>query len=109
MNTAVSRMVEIELENTVIKQVTVTDESLIVDLRDGRTISAPIVWYPRLAYATPTELQNYRVLGNAIHWPDLDEDISVRGMLLGRKSGESAQSLQRWLEQRQATQLSGAA
>lgn len=102
MNTVVSQMVEMELENTAIKTVVVTDDSLDVDLMDGRTISTPIVWYPRLLNATPAEIQNFHVFGNAIHWPDLDEDVSVRSMLLGRKSGESSRSLQRWLDQREA-------
>lgn len=100
MNTALAQLVERELELVEIQSVQVTEDGLAVDLRDGRTIITPLLWYPRLAYATPAERQHYEIRRNAIHWPDLDEDISVRGMLLGRKSGESAASLQKWLEQR---------
>ncbi len=85
-----------------IAQVTVTDETLTVDLEDGRSITVPIGWYPRLSHATPAERANFVVsgAGYGIHWPDLDEDIGVEGMLLGKKSGESAASLARWLEGR---------
>lgn len=83
-----------------IAQVTVTDETLTVDLEDGRSITVPIGWYPRLSHATPAERANFVVsgAGYGIHWPDLDEDIGVEGMLLGKKSGESAASLAMWLE-----------
>ena len=69
---------------------------------DGRTISVPLAWYPRLLYGTPEERQNWRLIGRGvgIHWPDLDEDLSVEGLILGRPSNESPQSLQRWLQQR---------
>jgi hypothetical protein len=84
------------------QQVTVTDDALIVDLVDGRTVSVPVSWYPRLAHGTPTERSNWRLLGRGegIHWPDLDEDISVAGLLAGRPSGETQSSLQRWLKSR---------
>ena len=100
MNIALAQLVEAELERPEIKTVSVTEDSLTVDLRDGRTLVVPIVWYPRLSYATKIEQQNIEVYRNVIRWPDLDEEISVRGMLLGRKSGESAESLQKWLSQR---------
>ena len=100
MNIALAQLVEAELERPEIKTVWVTEDSLTVDLRDGRTLAVPIVWYPRLSYATKIEQQNIEVYRNVIRWPDLDEEISVRGMLLGRKSGESAESLQKWLSQR---------
>jgi hypothetical protein len=82
--------------------VIVSDDTLTVDLTDGRTISAPIAWYPRLAHGTPGERRNWRLIGGGegIHWPDLDEDISVHGLLAGRRSGESQSSLQRWLASR---------
>ena len=82
--------------------VAVTDDTLTVDLEDGRSISVPIGWYPRLAYGTPEERANFELsgAGRGIHWPDLDEDISVEGLILGKRSGESRRSLQRWLEQR---------
>jgi hypothetical protein len=78
--------------------VRVTDEALIVELRDGRTVSVPLKWYPRLAEGRPPERRNWQFIGpgTGIHWPDLDEDISVEGLLLGRASGESAASLRRW-------------
>ncbi|HMR67705.1 MAG TPA: DUF2442 domain-containing protein [Anaerolineae bacterium] len=82
--------------------VTVTDDTLSVDLEDGRTISLPIGWYPRLAYGTPAERANFQVsgAGYGIHWPDLDEDIGVEGILLGKKSTESPTSFERWLKRR---------
>ena len=82
--------------------VTVTEDTLTVDLADGRTISAPLVWYPRLVHATPQELDNWELhaAGQHIHWPDLDEDLSVEGLLAGRKSGEGRKSLEWWLEAR---------
>jgi hypothetical protein len=84
------------------QQVTVTDDALIVDLVDGRTVSVPVSWYPRLAHGTPAERSNWRLLGRGegIHWPDLDEDISADGLLAGRPSGETQSSLQRWLKSR---------
>lgn len=84
----------------------VTDKTLIVQLADGRAISLPLAWYPRLAGATPQERDNWRLIGGGegIHWPDLDEDLSVAGLLAGRKSGESPQSLARWLKARQSGQ-----
>ena len=82
--------------------VTVTDDTLTVDLEDGRTISVPIGWYPRLAHGAPEERANVQIAsaGYGLHWPDLDEDIGVDGLLLGKKSTESAASLARWLERR---------
>jgi hypothetical protein len=85
------------------QQVSVTDDTLVVDLVDGRTVSVPLSWYPRLAYGTPAERSKWRLIGRGegVHWPDLDEDISVAGLLAGRPSGESQTSLRRWLESRQ--------
>lgn len=84
-----------------IVQVTVTDDTLLADLEDGRSIAVPIGWYPRLSYATPAERSRFEIsgAGYCIHWPDLDEDIGVEGMLLGKKSGESAASFTQWLEE----------
>jgi hypothetical protein len=81
-------------------QVTVTDDTLTVDLEDGRTIAVPISWYPRLAYGTSEERANVQIAGAGygLHWPDLDEDIGVDGLLLGKKSTESVASFGRWLE-----------
>ncbi|MGC1377761.1 MAG: DUF2442 domain-containing protein [Anaerolineales bacterium] len=84
--------------------ITITDETLSVDLEDGRTIAVPIGWYPRLAYGTPAERANFKLGGGGygIHWPDLDEDLGVEGLLLGKKSVESSTSFQKWLERRKA-------
>lgn len=83
--------------------VSVTDDALVVDLVDGRTISVPLVWYPRLAHGTPEERGEFHLIGRGegIHWPRLDEDISVEGLLAGRPSGESQQSLRGWLHDRE--------
>lgn len=83
-------------------EVKVTDDTLTVDLEDGRTISVPIGWYPRLAYGVPDERSNIQISGGGygIHWPDLDEDIGVEGLLVGRKSMESRASFNKWLSQR---------
>ncbi|HLG16285.1 MAG TPA: DUF2442 domain-containing protein [Blastocatellia bacterium] len=84
--------------------VVVTDDTLAVDLTDGRTIFVPLAWYPRLLHGTTEERNNSRFIGDreGIHWPDLDEDISVENLLLGKPSGESQSSFKRWLEARAA-------
>jgi hypothetical protein len=105
MNTVVADLIEHELERPEIQTVSVSEDELSVDLKDGRTIITPILWYPRLCSATEPERQNFQILRNVIYWPELDEEISVRGMLLGRMSGESQPSLNRWLLQRQEKQL----
>jgi hypothetical protein len=81
------------------RTLSVTEESLTVELADGRTLSVPLAWYPRLVHGTPAERNHWRLIGDGegIHWPDLDEDLSVEGLLLGRSSGESQSSLERWL------------
>lgn len=85
-----------------VSSVTVTDDTLTVDLEDGRTISVPIGWYPRLAHGSPEERANWEISGACygIYWRDLDEDLGVEGLLLGKKSNESLASLERWLERR---------
>ena len=85
-----------------IVQVIVTNDMLSVDLEDGRTIAVPIGWYPRLAYGTAVERANFQIsgAGYGIHWPDLDEDVGVEGLLLGKKSSESPASFERWLQGR---------
>lgn len=82
----------------------VTDDTLTIDLEDGRTLSVPIGWYPRLAHGTPQEGANWEIsgAGYGIHFPDLDEDLGVEGLLLGKKSAESATSFERWLSKLQA-------
>ena len=94
----------IETRIATAQRVTVTEDALIVDLSDGRTLSVPLAWYPRLLHGTPEERNNWRLIGNGegIHWPDLDEDISVESLVLGKPSGESQRSLKQWLEQRTA-------
>ena len=86
------------------QQVSVTDDALVVDLTDGRTVSVPLSWYPRLSHGSAAERSKWQIIGRGegIHWPDLDEDISVGGLLAGLPSGESQNSLRRWLEFRQS-------
>jgi len=82
--------------------VTVTDDTLSADLEDGRTISVPLMWYPRLVHGTPAERANSQITGAGygIHRPGLDEDVGVEGLLLGRRSTESPSSFERWLRRR---------
>ena len=84
--------------------VTVTDDTLSVDLIDGRTISVPLAWFPRLVHSTPDERDNWRLIGkgHGIHWEDIDEDISVENLLAGKASGESQKSFKKWLERRKS-------
>lgn len=82
--------------------VLVSDTALSVTLADGRTILVPLEWYPRLAHGSPAERNRWELSGGgtAIHWPDLDEDVSVEGLVAGRRSMENARSLARWLKER---------
>ena len=91
----------LEIEPIVVA-VTVTEDDLAVELSDGRRIIVPLAWYPRLFHASNEERQNWQLLGDgyAIEWPDLDEHIGIEGLLAGRSSGESPQSLNRWLASR---------
>jgi Protein of unknown function (DUF2442) len=84
------------------QNVVITEDTLTVDLIDGRTVSVPLAWYPRLVHGTKAERNNWRMIGDkeGIHWPDLDEDISIENIVLGRPSGESQTSFKRWLERR---------
>lgn len=88
--------------------VQVNEDSLVVELTDGRVISVPLAWYPRLWYGTPQERAHFEIIGEGeyIHWPDLDEDLSVSGILAGRRSRESAESLKKWLEGRKTSEVS---
>jgi len=81
--------------------VKVTEDTLNVDLSDGRTISVPLSWFPRLVYASREQRNNWRLIGrgHGIHWDDIDEDISVEGLIAGRPSGESQSSLKKWLKE----------
>lgn len=86
----------------------ITEDNLVVDLSDGRSITVPLGWYPRLQHGTSEERNNWRWIGDreGIHWPDLDEDISVENLILGQPSGESQDSFRRWLEKRATNVLS---
>ena len=86
------------------RSVKVSDEELTVDLVDGRTIAVPLAWFPRLWHGTPRERNHFEIFadGAYIHWPELDEDLTVAGLLSGRRSGESPQSLRKWLNSRKA-------
>ncbi|MBM3747065.1 MAG: DUF2442 domain-containing protein [Acidobacteria bacterium] len=92
----------VEIEEARARSASVTREALTVDLMDGRTIAVPLVWYPRLWHGTPQERSRFEIFGDGayLHWPDLDEDLTVAGLLAGRRSGESPQSLRKWLESR---------
>jgi Protein of unknown function (DUF2442) len=102
MNGTPSAVVTLTLPRVV--SATVTDDTLSVDLEDGRTIAVPIGWYPRLAHGTAAERANVQIsgAGYGLHWPALDEDIGVAGLLLGKQSAESAASFERWLQRRKA-------
>ena len=82
--------------------VEVSESTLSIELNDGRTISVPVGWYPRLTHATRKERDNWKIIGGGqgIHWEDIDEDISVEGLLQGNPSGESQSSLRKWLKSR---------
>ena len=100
MNGTTSVVVTLSLPR--VTGVNVTDDTLSVDLEDGRTVSVPIGWYPRLAQGTSSERANVQISGAGfgIHWPELDEDIGIEGILLGKRSNESPQSFERWLQAR---------
>lgn len=96
----------IEIRPATARHVQVTEESLTVELEDGRTVSAPIAWFPRILHATLGERNNWRLIGSGegIHWPDLDEDISIDSILFGKPSGESQRSFKQWLDEHRARQ-----
>ena len=77
-----------------VRNVRFSEDSILVDLEDGRMISAPLAWYPRLLAALPNQLDNWEIAagGYGIHWPDLDEDLSTRGLLLGAPAPHAKQS-----------------
>ena len=89
-----------------ILSVHITEHTLSVELADGRTLSVPLARYPRLAHGTPGERGNWRLIGagHGVHWPDLDEDVSVENLLTGKASGESQASFKRWLAQRKESE-----
>jgi len=94
----------IDISQARAQRVALTEDALVVELIDGRTLTIPLTWYPRLAHGTQAERTNWRLIGEGegLHWPDLDEDISVEGLLAGRRSGETQASLRRWFESRKA-------
>src|SRR5438876_12162664 len=81
------------------RKVEVDDDTLSVELADGRTIAVPLGWYPRLAHASTEERNSWRLIGGGrgIHWPTIDEDISVANLLAGLPSAESQSSFKKWL------------
>ncbi|MCK4766529.1 MAG: DUF2442 domain-containing protein [Candidatus Aminicenantes bacterium] len=89
------------------RNVKVTSDSLTVDLSDGRSIITPLAWFPRLLHATREERNSWRLIGggHGIHWEEIDEDISVEGLLAGKPSSESQTSLKKWLEKRQVKEI----
>lgn len=89
----------VEARSATATNLVVTEDTLTVELSDGRSIAAPLAWYPRLLHGTAEERGHWRLIGqgSGLHWPDLDEDISVEGLLAGRPSGESQASFKRWL------------
>jgi hypothetical protein len=93
---------EVEIREARAAGVKVSDDSLSAELTDGRTIIVPLAWYPRLLHATPSERNSWRLIGGGrgIHWPEVDEDISVANLLAGQSSGESQSSLKNWLAKR---------
>jgi Protein of unknown function (DUF2442) len=94
-----------ELREASAQEVSMNEDSLAVDLTDGRTITVPLAWFPRLENGTSEECANWRFIGNGdgIHWPDLDEDVSVASLLAGRRSGEGQASLRNWLKKRKSS------
>ncbi len=96
-------MSTLETERDVFAQsVHFSEDSLTVRLDDGRALSVPLTWYPRLLHGSQAEREKYELIGDGegIHWPGLDEDLSVEGLLAGRRSAESASSLGKWIEKR---------
>ena len=91
------------------ENVQVSKDTLRVELSDGRTLSVPLAWFPRLCHASAKERSNWRLIGRGqgIHWEDLDEDVSVEGLLAGRPSGESQASFKNWLKARSARATKG--
>ncbi|MGE0362460.1 MAG: DUF2442 domain-containing protein [Vicinamibacterales bacterium] len=91
------------VERPTATDVRVTRDLLIVALRDGRVVSVPLTWYPRLAAGTPRERAAWQLIGPGIgiHWPALDEDVSVQALLNGQGSAESVRSLRQWQRSRQ--------
>ena len=94
----------IEIQMLEAREASVTEDTLQVELSAGRTLCVPSAWYPRLVHATPEERNNWELIGRGqgFRWPDLDEDLSVEGLIAGRPSGESQHSFKRWLYTKRA-------
>ncbi len=92
----------VEIATPAVENVRITDDTLSVELSDGRTISAPLAWFPRLLHATKEERGRWRLIGRGqgIHWEKIDEDISVENLIAGKPSGESQVSFKKWLANR---------
>lgn len=97
----------IEQPSVCIQDIKITSSALTIELSDGRSISAPLVWYPRLLNASTKERSHWELIGegHGIHWPDIDEDLSMEGIILGRPSYESQKSFLRWLAERKKNGL----
>src|SRR5205809_6683337 len=93
---------ETEIRPAQAQRVRVNSDELVIDLVDGRTVTVPLQWYPRLAHGTSAQRRKWQLIGRGegIHWPELDEDVSVEGLIAGKPSGESQQSLAKWLQAR---------
>ena len=91
-----------EIKEVHAHKVSFSEDSLRIELTDGRTIIAPLMWYPRLWYGSTEERNTCQIIGNGeyIHWPKLDEDLTVSGILAGYRSSESTKSLKKWLNER---------
>jgi hypothetical protein len=94
----------VEVQEPRAQRVEVSEDALIIELVDGRVVRVPLTWYPRLWYGSAEERARFEIIGDGtlVHWPDLDEDLSVAGILAGRHSGESPESLKKWLDERKA-------
>lgn len=94
----------IEIAPSTAESVTLTNDTLTVELSDGRSLSVPLDWFPRLVHATQAERKRWRLIGRGrgIHWDLLDEDIGIDGLLAGKPSGESQASFQKWLATRRS-------
>ncbi len=98
----------LEIQEARAQEVHLTEDALVIDLVDGRTITVPLARVPRLWYGSTEERANLEIIGDGkyIHWPDLDEDLSVVGVIAGCHSGESAESLKRWPASREIARKS---
>ncbi len=101
----------IEIAVPAAETVVVTEDRLTVELSDGRSLSVPLAWFPRLVHGTAAERRSWRLIGrgHGIHWNKLDEDISVEGLLAGKPSGETQASFKKWLSTRRSSGARGSA